>query len=324
MITVVIVTYKRHSEILSCLAALEKQTYPITEVIVVDNAPTSPEGYLRELISTLSFSFQIRYVANKINSLTLARNIAVSMVTTEYCCLVDDDVILPENYLTVILNGLKQFPNAVGAHGKLIRKKTSWLKNSYAKLFFLFYLSNSDCRVLKSIYVSYPQYYKLSSPLECQWVSGSNQVYRTDVIKNIKWDEKMIKYSDGEDVDHSYRIYKSGVGKLYLFPTLEVQHTQSKIGRASGFESTLMRETYMYYLKHKLIDPSLVSSLLFLWSRLGEFLEILMRIILQSNKILRFRELLYLLKSFRYTFKFRKELKSGELVSINTLIQKLL
>ena len=45
----------------------------------------------------------------------------------------------------VILNGLKQFPNAVGAHGKLTRKKTSWLKNSYAKLFFLFYLSNSDC-----------------------------------------------------------------------------------------------------------------------------------------------------------------------------------
>jgi GT2 family glycosyltransferase len=65
MITVVIVTYKRHSEILSCLAALEKQTYPITEVIVVDNAPTSTEGSLKELISTLSFSFQIRYEIKK-------------------------------------------------------------------------------------------------------------------------------------------------------------------------------------------------------------------------------------------------------------------
>jgi hypothetical protein len=79
----------------------------------------------------------------------------------------------------------------------------------------------------------------------------------------------------------------------------------------------------MYYLKHKLLDPSSVSGLLFLWSRLGEFLEILISIILQSDKILRYRELLYLLKSFRYTFKFRKELKSGELVSINTLIQKM-
>ena len=80
LVTVIIVTYKRHSEVLSCLAALEKQTCPVMEVIVVDNAPTSTEGSLKELISTLSFSFQIRYFVNEINSLTLARNIAVSTI----------------------------------------------------------------------------------------------------------------------------------------------------------------------------------------------------------------------------------------------------
>jgi|688.fasta_scaffold386576_1 GT2 family glycosyltransferase len=322
LVTVVIVTYNRYSEVIDCLTALESQTYPVSEVILVDNGYLKPNESLEEIISRISFSFQIKYFVGKTNSLTIARNFAVSMVTTEYCCLVDDDVILPANYLEVILNGLRELPKAVGAHGKIIREKTSRLKNIYSKLFLLFYLSNYDCKLLKSMYVSYPYYCKLSNPIECQWVSGSNQVYRTDVLRNIKWDEKMIKYSDGEDVDHSYRIYKSGVGKLYFFPNVKVKHTQSIKSRAIGFESILMRETYMFYLMYKLLEPSLGSIILFLWSRLGEVTEIFIRVIFQSDKILKFRELIHLFKSFKYTFKYRKELKSGELDSINIFIKK--
>src|SRR6185436_1307533 len=93
-ISVVIPTVDRKSRLLSLLASLDRSTYPIYEVIIVDsgNDKLAPEGY-----STIK-NFPIYYLSSE-KSVCIQRNTGIKQAKSEWIFLCDDDIEIPADYL---------------------------------------------------------------------------------------------------------------------------------------------------------------------------------------------------------------------------------
>lgn len=316
-ITVVIVTYRRPKFLESILMQLKNQTKPPLEVIVVDN-DINRSGKI--VVEQCNFSFevlQIKYIPNDVNSLAVGRNLGVSLVETKFTCLLDDDVVIPNNYLEQVFLRINDLPNAVGVQGILNLGDRSKFGNVLAFITGNFYISRNTCKVRWSISASYPKYSDRETPIKCDWISGTNQFYLTHIIKAVRWDENFTKYSDGEDLDHSFRVNSSGMGSLYLLPNLLINHLETAEARITGYQNILMRESYSFYLLHKLFPRNKLALIFFLWSRVStlllEFIEIPFSGF-QKNRAKVFRNHL---TALFFIFKLRTELRSLNTTGIN-------
>ena len=128
-ITVVVVTYCRPRFLDSVLVQLNNQTLLPHTVIVVDNdANRSAQSVVDN--SHLQYkNIRVSYVPNDVNSLSLGRNLGVSLVETEFTCLLDDDVVIPSSYLERVLRKMRDLPDAVGIQGFLNLGDRSKIKN---------------------------------------------------------------------------------------------------------------------------------------------------------------------------------------------------
>ena len=317
LISVVIVTYKRSHLLHGVIQMLDNQDLPPKTVIVVDNDPNfSAKESVLSAKPTRS-KMKIKYVSNHINSLPIGRNMGVTLVETEFTCLLDDDVRIQSDYLKIAQEAMLKHSEVIGLQGLIKFDKRSDFKNFVARATGQFHLTSDRCRVLKSISTSYPGYYSGSSPLTCEWLSGSNQVYRTSCLLKIKWDENLLAYGDGEDLDHSYRVHKSMIGKLYLVPQMVVIHDASEVGRATGYKNILMREGYSFYLGHKLFKDKRGFRSTYFLSRLHLILVAVVKLMKSGFSRVELQSLINLLHALRRVLAHRNDLRLGKLVDFN-------
>ena len=95
-LSVVVCTRDRTAQLATCLAALAQLDYPVYEVIVVDNAPSSEETAV--LVATSS----ARYVREDRPGLDWARNRGLAAATHDLVAFTDDDACPDRNWLRAI------------------------------------------------------------------------------------------------------------------------------------------------------------------------------------------------------------------------------
>jgi len=317
MISVVIVTFKRPHLLHKLILMLDNQDLPPKTVIVVDNDPKLSAKESVDSAIPRKSKLNVKYVSNHINSLPVGRNIGVNLVETEFTCLLDDDVRIQSDYLKIAQETMLKHSEAVGLQGLIKFEKRSYFKNFVARAIGQFHLTKDSCRVLKSISTSYPGFYTGSDPLACEWLSGSNQVYRTSCLLKIKWDENLLAYGDGEDLDHSYRVHKSMIGKLYLVPQMVVMHDASEVGRAIGYKNILMREGYSYYLRHKLFRNKSDFGVIYFLSRLCLILVAIIKFMMSGFRRVELQNLIYLFRALLRVLAHRNDLRLGKLIDFN-------
>lgn len=318
-VSVVIVTYRRHTELKKCIQSVLKQTLAVKEIVVVNNAPNDES--LVSFLQDIEFSELLKVLVNKENSLTSGRNLGVKNCSGSFVLLVDDDVELSPNYVVECLEYMNQNPSAKGVQGHFSPARRSRLRNLISAAYLDFTVSRNRCRVKKSISASYPL--KPEGVVPCQWLSGSNQFYRAEVLKVIAWDEKLKRYSEGEDLDHSFRVWRQFKGGLYLLPTALVYHHESEVGRTGGYELVLMHVGYTYYLSHKLFPTSIRARLSYLLNNLGNILMVCSRAVRRHKQVQGNAELWSLLRAYKYLFGIRKNLRVGNLLELNTQLTRL-
>lgn len=321
-ITVVIVTYKRPQLLKNLLENLAAQELHPNKIYIIDN---DDEGSAKTVVENTCSKYPgipIEYQKNKTNSLTVGRNLGVAQVQTEFTCLLDDDVEIDSKYLMQSHSSLTELPNAVGVQGIIRSLNKSCIKNLIAKIVRQHYISSDNCRVMRSISTSYPKFDSNLETIECEWLSGSNQFYRTKTLKRFLWDEQMIAYCDGEDLDHSYRIFQSKEGKLYLDRRIIVNHSASKMGRNLGYSAILMRETYAYYLSHKLFGDKFSAKIIYWWSRLMNALVLLTKLLFHRFAFSDRVNLKNYFKAVIKTLTLHPELANQNLTTANLIIQK--
>jgi len=251
-VTVIIPTYYRAKDLSTLLDNILKQTVKPLEVIIVDDTPSDEvkvvyedkkEKFAKEGINLI-------YVRNpKQPSLTIARNIGVSIAKGEIILFLDSDVIISSNYIENILRVFQMFPNALGVQGHILIKKSIrnrlkfTLIDTLYKLFKLPHSTiNSSCKIFE-----YPIY--LTNITNCQWLSGSNMAFRREVFNEFKFDENLLKYAYMEDLLFTYSIYRKYPQSLYITPFAKVIHKLSEEGRPKArIEHPYVRSCRKYVL----------------------------------------------------------------------------
>ena len=93
--TVVVCTRDRPAQLEACLAALAAQTYPRSEVLVVDNGATGP-------VADICRQRGVACIHEPIPGLTRARNLGARAARTELVAYIDDDAIAEPGWLAAL------------------------------------------------------------------------------------------------------------------------------------------------------------------------------------------------------------------------------
>jgi hypothetical protein len=150
----------------------------------------------------------------------------------------------------------------------------------------------------------------------CEWISGSNQLYRRSVLLEVPWDERLLKYADGEDLDHSHRVYRRHPGGLYITPDALVHHDASDEGRVGGQELMEMQEVYGLYLQAKLFGSAPLPLLRYAWSRVGR-LAFAAALTVTRHRPSAGTELRAMLGAYALTLRHARAIRRGDLSCFN-------
>ncbi|MFG2818191.1 glycosyltransferase [Kitasatospora sp. NPDC048365] len=99
-VSVIVCTRDREAMLPTCLDALMANGYPQTEVILVDNAPTSDA--VEQLVRS-RYHGRIRYVREQLPGLSRARNRGLSAARGEIVAFTDDDVLTDAGWVTSLV-----------------------------------------------------------------------------------------------------------------------------------------------------------------------------------------------------------------------------
>ncbi len=318
-ISVVIPTYKRVNDLSMCLNSIINQMKLPKEVLVIDNGNDAKTS---DLINKRKNEFEekgiaLKYIKNKENSLTVAKNIGVQYSTGEIISFLDDDLTIDRKYYQEILEVYNKIPTAFGVEGynecaKLDTRTKVRLLETVHKLFYLSSHDNYEFRVLPSLGVTYPHF--VDKIYSCEWISGAS-TYKREILMEIKPDDNLKKYSWNEDQDLSYRVFKKYPNTLFITPFAKYTHKGSKEGRLPSKELTYMAEVYDLYLFYKNIDQNLKNKLIYLWSRIGRLtLSMIFSIFNLDSK---FMETKYIIAALLSCVKHRREIKEGNITFFN-------
>ena len=100
---------------------------------------------------------------------------------------------------------------------------------------------------------------------------GGITAYRREVFENFRFDEVLIRYCLGEDMDFSYRV-----GKQYslAFATdATALHNHSPVGRYDAEESFACKVAGYAYFYGKNVEKTFRNALAYFWVKAGIFFD---------------------------------------------------
>src|SRR5690625_4622807 len=120
-ITLVICTYNRAAYLKDTLQDLAAQDAPagLFEILVVNNNSEDENELVSRQFGEENPGLACRMVTEREKGLSHARNRAVSEAAAPVIHYIDDDVYLPDKYITTVLKYLEMFPEARCAGGRI-------------------------------------------------------------------------------------------------------------------------------------------------------------------------------------------------------------
>lgn len=112
---VLIATYQRSDDLMRCLAALETQTLPADDVLLVvreDDANT------RSSLLSLATSLPIRIITVSVAGVVAARNAGLHAVKTDILAIIDDDTSPHPTWLSRVMHNFRSDPLLGGLGGR--------------------------------------------------------------------------------------------------------------------------------------------------------------------------------------------------------------
>lgn len=310
-ISIVIATYNRASDLKITLGSIMPFLKEIKEVLIVDQSQNQETKILIKKLNKKN----IKYIYTSIPSLTSARNLGVSKVSTnsKIICFLDDDVTLGRNYFSEILKVFNDNPSALGVSAYQKQNKIGFLgkmQNFLKRIFLIENLKKNSARVLSTYGNEYPA--ELNKIINSQWLTGFNMNYKKEIFKKEKFDEKLKRYALAEDFDFSYRINKRYSGSLFITPFAKIDHRASVVERYPTKKISYMNQINHFYLNYKNFNSGIFEKIKFLWCLIGITLLRLINALVgfKKEKWLKF---FYFISSIKYCIMNLDKIKKAEL-----------
>jgi GT2 family glycosyltransferase len=270
MLVVIIPTRNRPDQLKSCLEAIFKNSVLPDQIIIIDSSD------FEHKIEDISANNRITYQTTHITSAAIQRNIGIDLVSVvaKYLAFLDDDVIIPSNYFSKLIDTLNS-TGAIGVSGLAVNPQKNYVTGNNSPLrdlFSRFFLNNSKKNgVILSSGVNIPVRVKSSNQIKVQWLIGC-ALWNYNKIKLIRFEKDFFGQSLGEDVIFSLKA--SQHGSLYVDTSIEIDHVESKIMRPNSEEFTFMWIANRFRIVKTGKSPML-NLIPFHWANLGKFLQIL-------------------------------------------------
>ncbi|MGZ4862773.1 MAG: glycosyltransferase family 2 protein [Halobacteriota archaeon] len=288
-VSVIIPTKNRPREVLACIRSVERQSIQPIEIVVVD---ASGVDGLESLVSNTATG-NIRVVYTRSDAgLTRQKNIGVKKSSGDIVLILDDDIILCENYVEELLSVFNSphYINIGSVYGDQIlphtnesdvhEKRSSLYSlasvldaklNAVIRICFFLQIPTKTGRFRLSGLATRPPYLNPSTTVsETEAAPGGYTAYYRNVLEEFSFDERLEGYGWGEDADISYRISRKY--RHYFNPKAKVIHV-SKTPKMNSYPYSKMRIEYHHYLFKKNFPQGLKNRFAFNMSLFGLFLN---------------------------------------------------
>jgi len=219
-LAILVTTKDRPIELSNLLGSISRSTVAPDKIVIV---------YTGENITSITSLFRknlnIEVIYSPIASQTLQKSLGIKSLSGKYewVMLLDDDLVIKPNSLSILLNEYLLNPKyrdfagfGCGISNQLNRSLNAW-KISVLKLFKLY--SNTPGSITKSGHAQ--PYLNNKTQIEVQWLNGAS-VWSSEALDNYHTDLAPIPYSAYEDVDFSYKVSKKK--RLMFAPKVEVEN----------------------------------------------------------------------------------------------------
>ncbi|MFD0869517.1 glycosyltransferase family 2 protein [Paenibacillus residui] len=259
-VSIHIVTYNSEPYIEDCLQAVFRQSYPIDQIVVIDNASRDRTPEILE-----QYSERVHVVLNKVNTgFAPGHNQALRMTTSDYFLVLNPDVLLHPDYVRCLIERMEQRPDVGSATGKLLLKSSPDLLDSAGLV--IHKSRRAFDRGMGQPEGEYANY------AEVFGVSGAAALYSRKMAVDISvngefFDEQFFAYK--EDVDVAWRAQIYGWSAIYV-PEASALHERGwKIGSRQKQPLFVRRHSYInryrMILKNDSIKYILRHSPSFVW-----------------------------------------------------------
>jgi GT2 family glycosyltransferase len=243
---IVIPTRNRPDEIKNTINFLNLNKNFFSRIIIVDASDIELKEKIKKLL--LNYSLNIKLIDAEPSTCT-QRNLGFSFIEDEeFIMFLDDDNIFYNDALFQMNNFLKKNINFAGVAFNQILKEEENFSEKLKKNFFTDKLSIYPSKkggVSRSGWQS--KFINFENDEIVEWLPTRAVIYKTELIKNLKFDENLGIYGYLEDLDFSLELKKKG--KLMVCKNAKYTHDQS-IDR-SGFEFGKKEVRNRYYLVQK-------------------------------------------------------------------------
>lgn len=243
---IVIPTRNRPDEIKNTINFLNLNKNFFSRIIIVDASDIELKEKIKKLL--LNYSLNIKLIDAEPSTCT-QRNLGFSFIEDEeFIMFLDDDNIFYNDALFQMNNFLKKNINFAGVAFNQILKEKENFSEKLKKNFFTDKLSIYPSKkggVSRSGWQS--KFINFENDEIVEWLPTRAVIYKTELIKNLKFDENLGIYGYLEDLDFSLELKKKG--KLMVCKNAKYTHNQS-IDR-SGFEFGKKEVRNRYYLVQK-------------------------------------------------------------------------
>ena len=242
---VVIPTKNRPEDLDRLIDSINRSTVTPSTVVIIDQSPE-----IKNIV--ISNNYKVIHVhATNVSGLCAAKNLGVSYCNSDVIHFFDDDIILDSDYFEIINQHLEKNPDIVGICGRQKNSKSSRLKLAAFSFFHI--------GPFRDIRKKCNSGYAKEDLVETNILPGGITAYRKEVFEYFQFDEALVKYCLGEDMDFSYRVSKRN--KLAFATDALALHNHSQIGRYDPLESYACKVAGYSYFYDKNLYKSLTNKL---------------------------------------------------------------
>jgi GT2 family glycosyltransferase len=205
-VSVSIVNFNKRELLRECLASVMGQTYPVWEVVVVDNAST--DGSAPMVCEEFP---RVKVIENPANELFCrAQNTGIRRTTGEYVLVLNNDAVLDRRFVSEMVSAMDADDNIGMVSGKILRRDR--LKIDTTGLFL-----GKDRKPVERGYGEQEN----GQYEEAGYIFGAGGVaplYRRDMLRDTEVEGEFFDETYGafyEDLDLAWRAYRHGWSAYY-------------------------------------------------------------------------------------------------------------
>ena len=272
MISVIIPTRNRPTELFEVLNCIALQTTKVAEVLIIDSSDT-----FSLIAPSENWGFTLRHLNVSVKSAAVQRNIGMDLISgaCEFLCFLDDDVQPDPNYVSQLMFGLRT-KSAVGISGIALNPLKKDAPRGLPSGFYgtaqrIFGLDSHHDGKLLSSGVNIPIRVYGGDIQEVEWLIGCS-LWRYQEISDLRFEPDFMGQSLSEDVIFSVRARERG--RLFVDPKIHLAHTESAVGRPQGLDFWSM----WVVNRKRVVEVALKGSRFFIrfhFANLGQFISLI-------------------------------------------------